>query len=127
MGRELGQHRIISTARSTLKSMAEKLPVTAARAAVSPSAECVLGNNPLLTSSTCHRGNAPFATIYTEAELSGKCSSVYVKLALLLHCVNAITGGFSCVYVISCKYIMSQTEAHVIASQRGCHAVRVNA
>lgn len=68
---EVGQHRIISTALSSVKSMVVKLQVRAGWAALSLTAECVLGNNPLLTSSTCHWGNAPFVTIYTEAALSG--------------------------------------------------------
>lgn len=37
-----------------------ELQVRAGSARLSLTAECVLGNNPLLTSSTCHRGNAPF-------------------------------------------------------------------
>ncbi len=70
-GGEVGQRRIISTALSSVKSMVVKLQVRAGWAALSLTAECVLGNNPLLTSSTCHWGNAPFVTIYTAAELSG--------------------------------------------------------
>lgn len=68
---EVGQHRIISTALSSVKSMVVKLQVRAGWAALSLTAECVLGNNPLLTSSTCHRGNAPFMAIYTAAKQSG--------------------------------------------------------